>query len=163
MMSMKCLCVEVGCIVMVGTVTAALGQTGGSALLSDVEKAVELRLTEIQAAAQALDPEKVFSSVLENDKGALVEDGKLHRTRDDALQSTQRGFRRLKKIDYQFDQQHITLLSRSVALAVGEGSTSATTVDGKTFHTRFAQTVILTLNDGEWKVIHAHRSFPRQR
>ena len=124
------------------------------------EKAIESRLAEIQDAAQRLDPDRVFSFVLENDKGALVEDGKVFLTRAAALKSTRQGFKGLRNISYRFDQQHITLLSPTVALAVGEGVSSATTNDGRDFSTRFAQSVVLMKSDGEWKVTHAHRSFP---
>ena len=107
-----------------------------------------------------MDPDKVFSFVLENDRGALVQDGKLFLTREEALQSTKQGFKGLDEVSYQFERQHITLLSATVALATGEGVSSATTNDGRTFSTRFAQTVVLKLTNGEWKVFHAHRSLP---
>jgi hypothetical protein len=126
----------------------------------NVEKAVLARLDEIQNAAQALDADKVFSFVLENDQGALVQNGKLFLTRKNALDSTQKGFQGLQKVDYQFSQQRVTLLSPAVALVVGEGSSSATTDDGRTFTTPFAQSVVLILTNAEWKVFHAHRSFP---
>jgi ketosteroid isomerase-like protein len=125
-----------------------------------IEKAVRARLAEIQQAAQQLNPDQVFGFVLENDKGALVQNGKLFLTRKEALASTKRGFQGLQKVTYQFDQQQVTVLSPTLALAVGDGSSSATTDDGRTFNTRFAQTVILTLTNGQWQVLHAHRSFP---
>jgi hypothetical protein len=127
---------------------------------AEVKKAVLARLAEIQSAAQTLDAEKVFRFVLENDKGALVQNGKLILTRKEALEATRQGFQRLRKVAYQFDQQHITLISPTVALATGEGSSSATTDDGRTLSTPFAQSVVLVLTNGEWMVLHAHRSFP---
>ena len=44
------------------------GQSGKNSSSSDVHKAVLARLAEIQSAAQALDPDKVFSFVMENDQ-----------------------------------------------------------------------------------------------
>jgi len=125
---------------------------------ADVEKAVQARLDEIQSAAQGLDPDKVFSFVLDNDQGALVRNGQLFLTREEALESTRQGFQGLQKITYQFDKQYITLLSPTVALAVSEGLSSANTEDGRTFTRRFAQSVILVLKDSEWKVFHSHQS-----
>ena len=151
------------------TVLFALGiwcAAGGAPLRSDDagesadEKAVRSRLAEIQDAAERLDPDGVFRFVLENDKGALVQDGRILLTRDDALKSTKQGFKGLSRISYQFDHQHVTLLSPTIALVVGEGDSSATTNDGRTFDTRFAQSVVLMKSDGQWKVAHAHRSFP---
>lgn len=125
-----------------------------------VQKAVLARLVEIQDAAQALDPDRVFSFVLENNAGALAQNGKLFLTRKEAWESTKQGFQGLLKVSYQFDEQHVTVLSPTVALATGEGSSSATLDDGRTFTTRFAQSVVFVLTNGEWKVLHSHRSFP---
>lgn len=49
---------------------------------------------------------------------------------------------------------------RRLAVVTGEGLTSATLDDGRTLSRRFAQSVVLVLTDGDWKVFHAHRSFP---
>lgn len=56
--------------------------------------------------------------------------------------------------------QYVTLLSPTVALATGEGSSSATLDDGRVLTTRLAQSVVFVLANGEWKVFHSHRSFP---
>ena len=150
-------------LLIIAAATVSQGESGKNATSSDIQKAVLARLAEIQNAAQALDPDKVFSFVLENDAGALAQNGKLFLTRKEALDSTKQGFQGLQKVDYRFAQQHVTLLSPTVALATGEGSTSATMDDGRTFTTRFAQSVVLVLTNGEWKVFHAHRSFPRAK
>jgi hypothetical protein len=159
MNSSKVLIVTVAAaLAVLAAVTVSQGQSTKNSATPDVQKAVLARLVEIQNAAQALDPDKVFSYVLENDTGALAQNGRLFLTRKEALESTKRGFQGLQKVDYQFDQQHVTLLSPTVALATGEGLSSATTVDGRTFATRFAQSVVFVLTNGEWKVFHAHRS-----
>ena len=59
-----------------------------------------------------------------------------------------------------FDRQDITFLSPTVALAVGDGVSTADLQDGRSFTRRFAQSVLLVLTNGEWKVFHSHRSFP---
>jgi hypothetical protein len=141
-------------------VAASQGQSSKNSTSSDVQKAVLARLLEIQNAAQSLDPDKVFSFVLENDAGALAQNGKLFLTRKEALESTKRGFQGLQKVSYRFDEQHVTALSPTVALVTGEGSSSATLDDGRTLTTRFAQSVVLVLTNGEWQVLHSHRSFP---
>ena len=135
------------------------GQANKNSTPPEVQRAVLARLAEIQAAAEKLDPDKVFSFVMENDAGVLAQNGRLFLTRQEALESTKRGFQRLEKIEYRFDQQHVTLLSPTIALATGEGSSSATVQDSGTITTRFAQSVVFVLTNGEWKVFHAHRSF----
>ena len=144
----------------IAAVTVSQSQSSKNPTSPDVRKAVLARLAEIQSAAQALDPDKVFSFVLENDEGALAQNGKLFLTRKEALESTKQGFQGLQKVSYRFDEQHVTLLSPTVALATGEGSSSATLHDGRSLNTRFAQSVVFVLTNGEWKVFHSHRSFP---
>jgi ketosteroid isomerase-like protein len=146
--------------VIMAALAVSQGQSRKDSTSSDVQKAVLARLVEIQNAAQALDPDKVFSFVLENDAGALAQNGKLFLTRKEALESTKQGFQGLQKLSYRFDEEHVTVLSPTVALATGEGSSSATLDDGRTLTTRFAQSVVFVLTNGEWKVLHSHRSFP---
>ena len=146
--------------VIIAAVSFSQGQSGKSSTSPDVQKAVLARLAEIQSAAQALDPDKVFSFVMENDKGALAQNGKLFLTRKEALESTKQGFQGLEKVNYRFDEQHVTLLSPTVALAVGEGESSATLDDGRTLNAHFVQSVVFVLTNGEWRVFHSHRSFP---
>lgn len=140
--------------------TATPAQTVRDSARASIEKTVLARMADIQKAAEALDPDKVFSFVLENDKGALAQNGKLLLTRKEALENTRQGFQRIEKVAYHFDQQHVTVLSPTVALVTSEGSSSMTLDDGRTLSTRFVQSVVLVLKDGEWKVLHSHRSFP---
>jgi hypothetical protein len=147
-----------GLLVAAAIVSTSLGQATKPAAQADPEKAVLARLAEIQQAAQDLDPDKVFSMVLENDQGALVQNGRFFLTRKAALDSTRQGFQGLQKVAYQFNQQHVTLLSPTIALVVGEGASSATTTDGRTLAAPFAQSVVLVLTNGAWQVFHAHRS-----
>ena len=127
------------------------------------EKAIRARLDEVQSAAQALDADKVFSFVMENNAGAIAQNGRLSLTRSNALESTRRGFEALQaagaRIEYHFDQQQVSLLSPTIALVTGEGVTSVTAEDGMVSKTSFAQSVVLVLTNGDWKIFHAHRSF----
>jgi len=142
------------------TVNVSRAQFSGDPAPPEVRKAVLARLAEIQTAAESLNVEKVFSYVAENDQGSLVQNGRLLLTRKEALESTRLGFQGLQSLEYRFDEQRITLLSPTVALATGEGASSGMTADGRTLKTRFAQSIVFVLADGEWKVFHAHRSFP---
>lgn len=141
--------------------TASRAQSTDSSAPPEVRKAILSRLAEIQTAAESLDADKVFSFVMENNEGALAQNGILILTRKEALESTRRGFQGLQRIEYKFDEQHVVLLSPIVALATGEGSSTVTTVDGRTFTARFAQSVVFVFAEGQWKVLHSHRSFPR--
>jgi ketosteroid isomerase-like protein len=155
--------VFVSAILIIAAIAVSQEQSTKNSTPPDVQKTILARLAEIQGAAQALDPDKVFSFVMENDKGALAQNGKLILTRKEALESTKQGFQGLQKVSYRFEEQHVTLLSPTVALAVGEGESSATLDDGRTLSTHFAQSVVFVLASGEWKVFHAHRSFSAAR
>jgi len=140
--------------------TVGQAQSSDSSVPPEIRKALLARLAEVQTAAESLDADRVFSFVLENNEGALAQNGRVFLTRKEALESTRQGFQRLRRITYQLDEQHITMLSPTVALVTGEGSSTATTVDGRTFTNRFAQSVVFVFAQGEWKVFHSHRSFP---
>jgi len=146
-------------VTMLGLVLLSHAQTPSDADRAVVEKAVLARMAEIQLAAESLDVDKVFSFVLDNDKGALIQNGRLMLSRQAAFDATKQGFADIRKVSYQFDAQHVTLISSTVALVVGEGTTSVEAKDGQTRSRGFAQSVVLVLTNGEWKVLHSHGSF----
>ncbi len=128
-----------------------------------VEKAVLARMNQIQAAGEGLNADEVFDFVLENDAGVIVQNGKVFLTRSNALESTRQNFQALQnsgaRIQYRFDQQHVTMLSPRIALVVSEGTTSVTTAAGRNSEAQFAQSVLFVFTNGNWNVLHAHRSF----
>jgi ketosteroid isomerase-like protein len=146
------------CLALAGAVVQS-SESKGTAT-ADSEKAVLKTLERIQNAAEELNADKVFSYVLENDHGALIQNGRMFASRAEALESTRQGLSGLQKVQYRFDQQSISLLSPTVALAVSQGTTSVTTSDGRSFSRPFVQSVVLVLTNGDWKVFHSHRSSP---
>src|SRR5690349_6761474 len=156
----KGLVIFVGVFGMLAILSASQAPTEKPSTSAGTEAAIQARLAEIQTAAQDMDAEKVFSFVLKNDQGALAQNGRLFLTREEALESTRQGLGGLQKLEYRFSRQTVTVLSPTIALAVGEGASSATTTDGRAISTPFVQSVVLVLTNGEWKVFHAHRSFP---
>ena len=125
-----------------------------------IEKAVLEVSAQMSAAGEAMDAEKLFAYVLENDKGALVQNGKVLRTRPEALALVRANLRGLQSVRYEWRSQHVTVLSRTLALLVAEGQSSATTQDGRSFTTPIAQSLLLTLTKDGWRVLHAHQSAP---
>jgi hypothetical protein len=125
-----------------------------------IEKKIKDTYAEITKAAEKVDAEKLFSYVLDNDKGALVRGGRITLTRQEALDSYKERSQSLKSINYKIDRQYVTVISPQTALLVAEGSYEATTTEGKTFGLPFAQTVVFVLKDNQWKVLHSHTSSP---
>jgi SnoaL-like domain len=128
-----------------------------------IEKAVLETNARMTRAAQDLDIDRLFSYMLENDKGSIVQNGNVLLTREQALERVKSNLRGIRKLEYRWKQQHVTVVTPTVALLVAEGESEATTGQGETFVTPFAQTVVFVLTGGEWKALHAHQSAPVRR
>ena len=125
-----------------------------------IEKAVLETYDRITEAAEKVDPDALFSYVLDNDKGCLISDGKLIMTRPEALQNHRNNCGGLASVDYIMDKKLVTVLSPDTAMMAVEGRYEAATHDGQTFGSPVAQTVVFVLRDGQWKVLHSHTSRP---
>ena len=145
-------------------VLVALGSPVARSAETETAKAPEREVVEclraIQVAAEKLDVDGVFGRVMENDGGALVQNGRVLLTRGAALESTREGFRGVRKIKYTVGQEHVTILAADLALVVSDGQSHLELEDGRVFDTPFAQSVLLKRVAGSWNVLHAHRSFP---
>jgi ketosteroid isomerase-like protein len=125
-----------------------------------IEKKIKDTYAEITKAVERIDANEIFSYVLENDKGCLIQRGKIVLTRKEALESYKEDSRDIKKVTYKFDKKYVTVISPQTAVLAAEGSFEATTADGRTFGSPFAQTVVFVLKDNKWKVLHSHTSRP---
>ncbi len=123
-----------------------------------VEKAILDVHDKIIAAAEKLDVDTMFSFVLDNDKGAIIQDGRLS-TRQDALEQIRKAFAGTESLKYNFQQRNVKMLSPTIALLVTTGTTTST-MSSQTFTSTFANTTIFVLGDDGWKVIHGHHSIP---
>ena len=128
-----------------------------------IEEAVLTTNVEMVRAAAAIDAERLFSFMLDTDKGSVIQNGAFLATREEALQRVKANLRGIRKIDYRWKRQHVTALSADVALLTAEGDSVATTTEGQVFSTPFAQTVVFVRREGQWKAIHAHQSSPQVR
>ncbi len=130
------------------------------------QQAIEMAILDVHARmkqeAQRGDFNALYGHVLEMDKGVIIEDGRLRRTRQEALTATREGMQGLKDLSYSYAQKYITVISPFTALWVGEGTTSATLNDGRQISASFAETVVFIKKGGQWKVLHAHRSIPNR-
>jgi len=126
-----------------------------------IEKAILKVHSDMMKAGENQDANALFSHVLDQCKGVIVQNGRIMMTRQEALDATRQGLQGLKDISYKYKQKHITVISPTVALWVADGTTSATIIDdGREINVPFAETIIFVLRDGQWKVLHSHRSIP---
>ena len=128
-----------------------------------LEEAVLTTSAEMARAAEAVDAERLFSFMLDTDKGSVIQNGVFLATREEALQRVTANLRGISKVEYRWKRQHVTVLSTEVALLTAEGESVATTTEGQVFTTPFAQTVVFVMREGHWKALHAHQSSPQVR
>jgi ketosteroid isomerase-like protein len=149
------------CVPLVGTT-----QCNRKAISIKQQQAIETAILDVHAkmklAAEAKDVEALYKYVLEMDKGVIIEDGRIRWTRQEALNSTRQGLQGLKDLSYTYTKKYVTVISPTVALWVGEGTSSATLQDGRQISVPFAESIVFVQNDGQWKVFHAHRSVPNR-
>ena len=149
-------------LVLVST-TLVVALQGNSSTAGDkeaIEKAVLEANSRMMQASNSLDVEKFFAFVLDSDKGPIIQDGQLFKTRAAAMEVVKTGFQGIAKMDRRYDQTHVTVLSPDTALLVASGSSTATLADGRSFASPFAVSLVFVLRDGRWKVLHGHYSTP---
>jgi hypothetical protein len=123
------------------------------------EKAVLKTHSKIIKAAEKLDAETMFSYILDDDKGAIAQDGQLM-TRTEALNQIKQTFTQVTGVKYNFQQRNIKMLSPMIALLTATGTTTSTIESGESFTSTFANTSVFVLQANEWKIIHGHHSIP---
>jgi ketosteroid isomerase-like protein len=126
-----------------------------------IRKAVLETNAKMTQAANDLDVDKFFSYILDTDKGLIIQNGTIFKSRLEAMEAVKRGFAGLSKIDRRFDNPQVTVVSPEAALLVADGTVSATLTDGRAIDAgRFAVSVVFVKKDGQWKVLHGHYSMP---
>jgi uncharacterized protein (TIGR02246 family) len=138
--------------------TAVSVQRGDTKSIEDAVLAVSAEMTK---AGESADADALFSYILENDKGSVIQNGVFFATRQEALERVRQNLRPgSRTIRYQWKRQYVTVLSPEVAVLTAEGTVAATAASGETITTPLAQTIVFVLRAGSWKAIHAHQSMP---
>jgi hypothetical protein len=160
--SMKVLII---CAAVCATAFAAPQETGLTASgRAAIEKAVLEVNAQMTRAAEDRDIDRLFSFMLANDRGSIVQSGRLMTTREEALATVKQGFEGVAAIKYRWNRQFVTVISPTTALLVCDGESEIRTAQDPpaTIVTPFAQTVLFVLTDGKWKALHAHNSSVRR-
>jgi ketosteroid isomerase-like protein len=137
------------------------GDSGLQRMDAATESEIIQAFDRMVADAEARNVDDLFSHYAENDRGALVLQGRIFLTRGAALERTRENFRDVAAVTYRIAERHVTVLSSGNALLVVAGTVSAKTGEGREFTTPFVQTIVFTRERGEWRVLHAHQSSPR--
>jgi len=143
---------------------ASFAQPHESALTPSARSAIEKAVLEVNAqmtrAAEDRDIDRLFSFMLANDRGSIIQSGNLFLTREEALATAKRNFQGIAGIQYRWKSQLVTVISPTTALLVCNGESEVRTAQDPpaTFVRPFAQSVLFVLTDGKWKALHAHMS-----
>jgi hypothetical protein len=143
---------------------AAFAGPQESALTPSGRAAIEKAVLEVNAqmtrAAEDHDIDRLFSFMLANDRGSIIQSGNLFQTREEALATVKRNFQGVAAVKYRWKRQLVTVISPTTALLVCDGESEVRTAQDPpaTFVAPFAQTVLFVLTDGKWKALHAHNS-----
>jgi uncharacterized protein (TIGR02246 family) len=125
-----------------------------------VEQAVLETNAKMTAAANRLDADAFFEFILDTDKGLIIQNGVLFKSRADALAAVKRGFQGVAKMDRRFENPQVTVIAADSALLAAEGTAVATLADGRTLNSRFAVSLVFVRQDGQWRLLHGHYSMP---
>jgi ketosteroid isomerase-like protein len=127
------------------------------------EKAVLAANAGMIAAANRLDVDAFFDYIVDSDRGLIVQNGVIFRTRREAYEAVKRGLQGLAKIDRRLENPQVTVIAPGAALLVADGSVDATFTNGRVTNSRFAVSLVFVLRDGRWKVLHGHYSMQPDR
>ncbi len=137
---------------------ALSARQGDTKSIEDAVLAVNADMTK---AGEAADADRLFSYILENDKGSIIQNGVFMTTRGEALDRVKSVLRPGSgRIQYQWKRQYVTVLSPEAALLTEEGLVMATAGSGDTITTPLAQSIVFVKKGGAWKALHAHQSMP---
>lgn len=116
--------------------------------------------TRLIEAANRLDTDAFFAGIINSDECRIIQDGKLFKTRAEAMEAVRAGSLGIARLDRRFEAPRVTVLAPEVALLTADGTTAVTLQDGRTFHNRFAVSLVFVLRDGQWLLLHGHYSLP---
>lgn len=131
--------------------------------LTALENAVLAAHDAVILATESRDLDHLAELLAPTNRGAMVADGHMTLTRDDVLAAREREFAGLRHLHYDYAHRHVTLLSATSALVVGEGTATATAHDGTRIEQPFAHTLVFVVQDGQWRIAHWHSSTPSVR
>lgn len=128
-----------------------------------IKKAVLAANTKLIQAANSMDADRFFESIIGDEPGCIISDGKLYANREDALIDIRMGFEAVQKMTRTYEETHVTVISSDTALVTGKGKSHVATYSGRTIESPFAVSQVYVLRDGQWKVLHGHFSVPNPR
>jgi len=152
--------------VIVGFLVVAAPSGGSETALQPDTRAIEATVLAVHAdmtrAGEAVDADRLFSFMLDTDRGSVIQNGEMFATRREALERVRANLNGVGRVQYRWTRELVSVLSPEVAVLNAEGESTVTLSSGDTFTAPLAQSVVFVLRGGAWKAIHAHQSSPRR-
>ncbi len=123
-----------------------------------IEKAVVEAYHRINASG--MDMDRFFADILDFDNGMIIQNGLLFKTRQEAYDAVKKGFEGVTKVQRNYDQTYVRILSAKHALLTGTGVTKIELANGQSFNSPFAVSLVFQLDHGQWKILQGHYSTP---
>jgi hypothetical protein len=142
-------------LVLAGAPTLRAEPPASAAAIVQAVLAANDRLT---AAANRLDTDGFFAGIAESDDTRIIQNGKLFKTRAEAMAAVRQGSQGVARLERRFENTHVTVLAPDAALLTADGATAVTLQDGRTFNRRFAVSLVFVLRHGQWQLFHGHYS-----
>ena len=147
------------CLSLVFLTSCQSDQALSDSELSAIQQQVLQTHRKTVQATETAGPKALFAYVLDNE-GVIIQNGRFHKNRQDALSDTEQGFEGIEMIEYTFDHEVVEVLSPDKALLKASGTVTVQANNGREFRTPFSQTVVFTQTPDGWKILHAHHSTP---
>ena len=120
-----------------------------------IEKAILDVHTQLVTAAENRDADAMFAYILDSDE-TVIQTGNTVQNRQQALESVRNSFQQFSKIQYEFQQKQVTVLSPTSAEMTVKGKSIDTTHDGRVLTFPFTQKLLFVLTDDGWEIKTAH-------
>ncbi len=123
--------------------------------IARIEKAILDVHKQLVTAAENRDADAMFEYILDSDE-TTIQIGDIVQSRPQALESVRQSFQGFSKIQYEFEQKQVTVLSPNSAEMTVKGKSIDTTHDGRVLTFPFTQKNLFVLTDDGWKIKTAH-------
>jgi uncharacterized protein (TIGR02246 family) len=127
---------------------------------TSIEEAVRALNDDRWAAAEQVDADRMFATFSDPYNAGFINVGVFYPSLDASVSYFRDLFSQLQGQKIDMDETRVSVLASNVALLTMHGSFTATLKEGGTFQSPFAVTFVCAKMGNDWRIVHAHQSFP---
>lgn len=125
-----------------------------------IEDTIRALNKELFAAAEQVDADLAFASFTDEHNAGFINVGVFYPSLDSFVADFRDDFGRSQGQEIEVSETRVSVLASNAAVLATHGSFIATFKEGGTFESPFACTFVYAKVEEDWKVVHAHQSFP---